>query len=38
MAIIGATKTPVNGEIIASGIRGKCVVGHQRVATTVAPL
>jgi hypothetical protein len=33
MAIIGGGKTPVNGEIIASGIRRKCVVGHQRVAT-----
>jgi hypothetical protein len=38
MAIIGGGKTPVNGEIIASGIRRKCVVGHHSVATTVAPL
>jgi hypothetical protein len=34
-AIFGARETPVNGEIIASGIRRKCVVRHHRVATTV---
>jgi len=33
MAMIGAGKTSVNGEIVASGIRRKCVVGHQAVAT-----
>jgi hypothetical protein len=38
MAIIDGGKTPVNGEIIASGIRRKCVVGHHSVATAVAPL
>jgi hypothetical protein len=38
MAIIGGGKTPVNGEIIASGIRRKGVVGHQRVATAEVPL
>jgi hypothetical protein len=37
-AIFGARETPVNGEIIASDIRRKCVVRHQRVATTVARL
>jgi hypothetical protein len=33
--IFGARETPVNGEIIASGIRRGCIVRHQRVATTV---
>jgi hypothetical protein len=33
--IFGARETPVNGEIIASGIRQGCIVRHQRVATTV---
>jgi hypothetical protein len=32
IAIIGAGKSSVNSEIIASGIRPKCVAGRQRVA------
>jgi hypothetical protein len=34
-AIIAGRKLAVNGEIIASGIRRKPVVGHQRVATAL---